>query len=397
MGGDVTLTLRGRARHVRGFDSSTPSHLVRIRSPRAAPQSDFDTAIVRSAEDIEAACGAGFAKAVFVSNGATELDCGPNLLPHLAIVPTAFDYLADGDVVAIEASSKRLRTLYRRGSAHNSFLVTERCNHYCLMCSQPPRDIDDGWILDEIKGALPLVDPDTRSFAFTGGEPLTDWPDFIDLLAQCKTVLPRTAVHVLTNGRAFANTSITKAWTDVGHPQLMAGIPIYSAIDHIHDHVVQARGAFDESVLGILKLKDRGQRVELRVVLHALTTPRIVETCTWFARNLPFVDHVALMGLENTGFALANDDQLWIDPLDYQDDLAAGVEILSSAGVRVSVYNLTRCVLAPSVWPYAVQSISDWKNGYVPECEACIEKPRCSGFFTSGKPRHSRGVKPIFA
>jgi His-Xaa-Ser system radical SAM maturase HxsC len=265
------------------------------------------------------------------------------------------------------------------------------------MCSQPPRDIDDGWILDEIKGALPLVDPDTKSFAFTGGEPLTDWPEFIDLLAQCKTILPRTAVHVLTNGRAFADTAITKAWTAVGHPQLMAGIPIYSAIDHIHDHVVQARGAFDESVLGILKLKDRGQRVEVRVVLHALTTPRIVETCTWFARNLPFVDHVALMGMENTGFALANDDQLWIDPLDYQNDLAAGVEILASAGVRVSVYNLTRCVLAPSVWPHAVQSISDWKNGYVPECDVCIEKPRCSGFFTSGKTRHSRGVKPILA
>jgi hypothetical protein len=27
-------------------------------------------------------------------------------------------------------------------SAHNSFLVTECCNHYCLMCSQPPRDVD---------------------------------------------------------------------------------------------------------------------------------------------------------------------------------------------------------------------------------------------------------------
>ena len=397
MGGDVTLMLRGRAREVRGFESSTPSHLVRIRSPEAQPESDFDTAIARSLEDLDTAFRAGFSKAVFVSDGATEVDCGPNLMPHLAIIPTTFDYLAEGDVVAIEPSSKRLRSLYRRSSQHNSFLVTERCNHYCLMCSQPPRDIDDGWILDEIKEALPLVDPDTKSFAFTGGEPLTDWRGFIELLSQCKMVLPRTAVHVLTNGRAFSDTAITKAWADVGHPQLMAGIPIYSAIDHIHDHVVQAQGAFDESVLGILKLKDRGQRVEIRVVLHALTTPRLVETCTWFARNLPFVDHVALMGMENTGFALANDDQLWIDPLDYQDALAAGVEILVSAGVRVSIYNLTRCVLAPSVWPHAVQSISDWKNGYVPECATCVEKPKCSGFFTSGKPRHSRGVKPILA
>jgi hypothetical protein len=61
---------------------------------------------------------------------------------------------------------------------------------------------------------------------------------------------------------------------------------------------VQAKGAFDETILGILKLKDRGQRVEIRVVLHALTAPIIEDTDRWIARNLPFVDHVALMGLD---------------------------------------------------------------------------------------------------
>ena len=85
------------------------------------------------------------------------------------------------------------------------------------------------------------------------------------------------------------------------------GIPIYSAVDTVHDYIVQAKGAFDETVLGILKIKNSGQRVEIRVVLHAITAPRIVATCRWLARNLPFVDHVALMGLENTGFAIAND------------------------------------------------------------------------------------------
>ena len=90
------------------------------------------------------------------------------------------------------------------------------------------------------------------------------------------------------------------------HPSLTVGIPIYAVVDHVHDYVVQAKGAFDETVLGNPKLKDKEQRVEVRVVLHAITVPRIVETCTWIARNLPFVDHVALMGLENTGFAIAN-------------------------------------------------------------------------------------------
>ena len=36
-------------------------------------------------------------------------------------------------------------------------------------------------------------------------------------------------------------------------------------------------------------------------------------------------------------------------------------------------------------------------NGYIEECDRCSEKGRCSGFFTSGRPRLSRGIGPIFA
>jgi hypothetical protein len=47
-------------------------------------------------------------------------------------------------------------------------------------------------------------------------------------------------------------------------------IPIYSAVDHMHDYVVQARGAFDETVLGILKLKDRAHRVDGPLKLNSV-------------------------------------------------------------------------------------------------------------------------------
>jgi His-Xaa-Ser system radical SAM maturase HxsC len=317
--------------------------------------------------------------------------------PRVVRVPEKFNYLLEGDIIRLHPQSGRFRTLYRRASKHNAFLITDRCNHYCLMCSQPPKNIDDRWILDELKIVLPLVAKDTKSLCFTGGEPLLDWRDFIHVLGLCRDELPATAIHVLSNGRAFARDEVVDAWATVRHPNLTVGIPIYSAIDHVHDYVVQARGAFDETVLGILKLKNSGQRIEVRVVLHAVTAPRIVETCRWLARNLPFVNHVALMGLENTGFAVANENELWIDPVDYQRDLAEGVNVLAAANVNVSVYNLQRCVLDRSIWRYAAQSISDWKNGYIEECNRCIEKTRCSGFFTSGRPRRSRGISPIVA
>ncbi|WP_247485840.1 His-Xaa-Ser system radical SAM maturase HxsC [Bradyrhizobium sp. 193] len=387
----MKLQLAGTANSCTGLSESRGRSVVRLRRPDEVGE-QVDYALIRSAEDVERAKSSGW-QSIFVVGD----ECfGPlHCFERTIVVGGKFDYLDSGDIVGIHQSTKRLRTLYRKKSQHNSFLVTERCNNYCLMCSQPPKDVDDGWILDEIAQALPLVDPSLKTLTFTGGEPLTDWHGFTDVLKKCRDALPNTAVQVLTNGRAFANTEITNAWSAVKHPNLIAAIPVYSAVDSIHDHVVQAKGAFDETILGILKLKDRNERVEVRVVLHALTAPRIAETCRWLARNLPFVDHVALMGMENTGFALANEAVLWIDPVDYRAELAEGVAGLNEAGVSVSIYNLPRCVLEPSVWTFAVQSISDWKNGFVEECERCSERKACSGLFTSGRPRLSRGIRAI--
>src|SRR5262245_16633834 len=51
------------------------------------------------------------------------------------ILPRDYDYLAEGDVVAVSALNRSIRVLYRRNSRHNTFLVTERCDNFCLMCS----------------------------------------------------------------------------------------------------------------------------------------------------------------------------------------------------------------------------------------------------------------------
>jgi His-Xaa-Ser system radical SAM maturase HxsC len=361
----------------------------RLRSPASFPTDDRDAALIAGPNDWELARAHGYTLAI----GREARPDGVAL--SYVRVPATFAELGEGDVLSVHPHSGRVRLLYRRSSRHNFFLVTERCNNYCLMCSQPPKKVDDGWLIDEIADTLPLIDPATPALTFTGGEPLTEWRRFIGLLELTRDLLPETAIHVLTNGRAFSSPEVAKAWAAVCHPNLSAGIPIYSAVDHIHDYVVQAKGAFDQTVLGVLRMKDRGQRVEIRVVLHAITAPRLRETCSWIARNLPFVDHVALMGMENTGFAIANDDKLWIDPLDYQGQLKDGVDVLSAAGVNASIYNLPLCVLDPSIRSFAVQSISDWKNAYVEECDGCSVRHECAGFFSTGRPKFSRGIAAI--
>src|SRR5690242_1958672 len=44
-------------------------------------------------------------------------------------------YLSEGDVVRLDPMRRRIAVLYRRKSPSNSFLLTERCDNFCVMCS----------------------------------------------------------------------------------------------------------------------------------------------------------------------------------------------------------------------------------------------------------------------
>src|SRR5688572_25333285 len=57
-------------------------------------------------------------------------------------LPEAFRYIADGDIVRIIPRTGEIVTIYRKRSGSNAIFTTERCNSNCIMCSQPPREID---------------------------------------------------------------------------------------------------------------------------------------------------------------------------------------------------------------------------------------------------------------
>ena len=310
-------------------------------------------------------------------------------------LPIEMNYLAEGDVIRIEPSG-RINSLFRKNSSHNTILLTEQCNHYCLMCSQPPKNIDDSWLMDDAMALLELIPRETVNIGFSGGEPTLYGDRFVELINKTKLMLPNTSVDVLSNGRAFSDPVFTAKYGAINHPDCVIGIPIYSDDPARHDYVVQAEGAFDETIQGILNLKKHQQKVEIRIVIHKQTIDRLVKTCEFIARNLLFVDHVALMGLEMMGFTRANLDQLWIDPFEYKDILSEAVDVLNSYGINTSVYNHQLCVVNDDVLPNYKKSISDWKNEYVDQCNLCIKKSDCGGFFSSSKlHRYSDHIKAI--
>lgn len=301
-------------------------------------------------------------------------------------------HVRPGDVVRIDPGRGTLHSLYRASSRFNTFLVTERCDNFCVMCSQPPRDHDDSWLLDELEQVIGLISTDGGEIGITGGEPALLGDRLLHLLGLLRDHLPRTAVHLLTNGRRLSDRDFAQALARVRHPDLMLGIPLYSDLPEEHDYVVQAKGAFDETVRAILNLKRRGVRVEIRFVIHRETAARIEDFARFVVRNLTFVDHVAFMGLEPIGFARLNLDQLWIDPLDYQHALVQATSILDRAGMAVSIYNHQLCTLEGWLHKFARQSISDWKNRYFDECDGCMRRSECGGFFASSTARRSRGI-----
>jgi His-Xaa-Ser system radical SAM maturase HxsC len=241
------------------------------------------------------------------------------------------------------------------------------------------------------------MSPDTEVIGFTGGEPTLLYERFIALLNCTKGFLPNTAVDVLTNGRLLSHLKYALAVAAVKHPRLTLCIPLYSDVDTLHDFVVQARGAFDETVRGIVNMGRVGVAVEIRVVIHRQTFARLPQLAEFIARNLPFVSHVALMGLEMTGFTIANLAALWIDPVDYQGELREAIETLDLAGLRTSIYNHQLCLLPKELWRFARKSISDWKNIYMPECGRCIIQEQCGGFFASAARRYSDHIRAFGA
>ena len=317
-------------------------------------------------------------------------------VPSAIPIPPALEYLEEGDIIRLDPSNGEWRVLYRKSSKHNVLFVTERCNSRCVMCSQPPRQIDDGYLIEEILQTIPLMAPDTSQLCVTGGEPTLHFPGLLKIVQSVKKNLPLTSLHMLSNGRLFRYLEYAKAVVSLDHPDFIIGIPLYSDQPSGHDYVVQSKGAFDETILGLLNLARCGQQIEVRFVIHRETLPRLVATAKFIVRNLPFVSHVALMGLEPTGFARTNFDALWIDPWDYQGEIEEAVLIFHEARLRVSVYNHQLCVIPRSIWPVAMQSISDWKNIYLECCDQCSVKSICSGLFSSSQSAHSAHHSPIF-
>lgn len=302
--------------------------------------------------------------------------------------------IESGDILLFRPNGT-IRIIFSENSQDNVLFLTEQCNNHCLMCSQPPKSRDDinyfYWLNSKLIDLLPLS---LAKIGITGGEPTLLKDKLICLLSQIENRLPEIEIQLLSNGRNFEDINYVHAISEIGLKKLLIGIPLHSDYYLDHDYIAQSENAFNQTLKGLYNLARYNFNIELRVVINKINHARLHKISEYIFRNLPFVYHVAFMGMEYTGLVPKNNKEIWIDPIDYKDELKKSVLNLSSWGMNVSIFNLPLCLIDENLYIYTQKSISDWKIKYFEQCEDCILRFNCGGDFGTSL-KYSSNIAPI--
>lgn len=275
-------------------------------------------------------------------------------------------------------------------SNDNALFVTAQCNNKCIMCCQPPlqrNDIDE--LFEKNMAAIDSAPQGIKVVGITGGEPTLLGDKLIILIEKIRTKLPCAAIQILSNGRRCSDIQYAKRLKEAGGDNLFIGVPLHSDYVGDHDIIAGINGAYDETMLGLYNLDAVGVEIELRVVINSINAYRLPLMSEFIYKNLPFVSWVAYMGMEHTGYAIANEKQIWIEPEEYIDSLGTAVKRLSDWGMDVAIFNIPLCLLREDVRRFSKHSISDWKVRYADCCSTCSMKKECCGLFGTSKKQYN--------
>jgi His-Xaa-Ser system radical SAM maturase HxsC len=258
------------------------------------------------------------------------------------------------------------------------------------MCSQPPKKhhVD---LFQELKIAASLAPP--RAYiGISGGEPLLHKRQLLEMLAEVTTERPDVSFHVLTNGQHFNDDDVTLL-KQIGTGKVLWGIPLYAPNAALHDMIVKKTGAFARLLESLSVLFRAGSAIELRTVVLEQNYASMPALASFVGTTLPFVDRWAIMQLESIGYGRMNWNQIFKDTSVDFEAIAKAINISSTKGVPVQLYNFPLCSIPEVYRGRAPATISDWKNKFETFCSECSSRSRCGGFFEWYD--HTKGFKGL--
>lgn len=307
-----------------------------------------------------------------------------------------YETLLSYDVVEI-IDNKVIRVLYRDDSEDNAIVVTNQCNSNCIMCpdSDVVRNTKENPDIKKLLEQVKCIPDDTSHITITGGEPGLLRENLLNLLEECKIDLPNTEFLLLTNGRIFADKNFTEKIKKVIPENIRVAIPIYADNEKLHDGITRAKGSFKQAVLGIKRLIENNIDVEIRIVVLKKNYQYLEDIAKFIVQEFPEAKIVNIMALEMTGNAYKNREQVWINFKEVKEYLYKACITIIKAGIIVNLYNFPLCNLDERLYSIAHKSITDYKIRYKEQCEECLAKENCGGFFNSTINVKDIEIKPI--
>ncbi len=297
----------------------------------------------------------------------------------------------EGDIIKIEPNGS-CTVVWENNSPHNAFYVTDICNSKCIMC---PQIVEGCSRYDECIELLKYIDLNNHcSIGITGGEPTLEPNKLITLLKQISKKQRYAKIHILTNGRKLNDINFVKKLAALEELDITYGIPIYSNISDEHDNITGINGSFKQTLEGLYNLAKYRQKIEIRIVIMRQNYQKLKEIADFIYRNLPFVVHIAYMGLEYHGNAEINYEKIAIDPSEYQQELYEAIKSCVRYNINADVYNVPLCLADNRIENFCKDSISTWKKTYLDICTECTKKDVCCGVFATSF-KQSNFIKPI--
>lgn len=198
------------------------------------------------------------------------------------------------DVMICENGKNHL--LFRCEKNEITLLVTTKCNQRCVMCPQK-LNVDSSENDLIIRRVLENLDYKFfTGITFTGGEPLLK-TDLIELALEKS---PKNVfITILSNGSVLPSQKILSS----GRVKMC--VPLYSSFDGVHN-LMTSSSSFYKVVKNLMRISSFDVPLELRFVMTRLNSKNLLEFFRFAARNLPFVQDIAFMGMELTESALKN-------------------------------------------------------------------------------------------
>ncbi len=271
------------------------------------------------------------------------------------------------------------------------------CNNNCIHCAVDAEN--------EQKVSLSLADiirfldklNDIKDFEveLSGGEP-TLLPEVFYFLEQLCTSYPEIRKIVLSNGRNFSKIGLAARFSDLDIDNIL--IPIHADTGQLHDVISQARGSFDETMVGIGNLHEYGLPVGLKTVINKLNFQRMPQLAELMARKFPESPGISINGLEMKGKALTNKNWVGVRLKDAAPYIEKAIDTAKNLGFKIITFSIPPCVFSEGYRKYAgvkrrssvlsktpkVDLLSvNLTYGTIEKCKPCRYYPACTGTWYS--------------